>query len=77
MNITTINQLVSVNIVLDQDEAMAALKDPRELQRNGNPHGTQAQIYRCPCCERLIDSGNPMVGMRCAMCVSGDLLPYG
>lgn len=34
MNITTINQLVSVNILLDQDEALAALKDPRELQRN-------------------------------------------
>ena len=33
MNVTTINQLVSVNILLDQDEALAALKDPRELQR--------------------------------------------
>lgn len=33
MNVTTINQLVSVNILLDQDEALDALKDPRELQR--------------------------------------------
>jgi len=33
MNITTNNQLVSVNIVLSPDEALDAIKDPRELQR--------------------------------------------
>jgi len=32
MNVTTINQLVSVNILLERDEAIAALRDPRELQ---------------------------------------------
>jgi len=33
MNVTTINQLVSVGILLERDEAIAALKDPSELQR--------------------------------------------
>ena len=32
MNITTINQLVSVNITLERDEAIAALDDPSDLQ---------------------------------------------
>ncbi len=32
MKITTINQLVSVSIELERDEALAALRDPRELQ---------------------------------------------
>jgi hypothetical protein len=32
MNITTINQLMSVTILLDRDEAIAALKDASALQ---------------------------------------------
>jgi uncharacterized C2H2 Zn-finger protein len=33
MNITTVNELVEVNIMLDRDEAIAALDDPSELQK--------------------------------------------
>lgn len=33
MNVTMINELVSVTIMLDRDEALAALDDATELQR--------------------------------------------
>jgi len=33
MNIVPINQLISVSIFLERDEALAVVEDPRELQR--------------------------------------------